>query len=887
MVSVPRVKVLKCEHRGDEQALAFVEIEDGDLFPEGAREIPYGERGGHLDLLLEQDVRSQLKRMVKKAEVQYTHNIEALLKEHENSGKPLEVTHTVSLNEVKKDIEKWRESALKEFSNLKDVKRAFTVKRKRDLPPDCRLVPCKGVYTVKPDKSETGFRRKTRFVACGNHMPEGMNSFDLFAAGLDATSLRIMLSYNAKRPWKLGTTDVRQAFVLAKWLGQPVALEPPGIAYELGLASPGEVWFVEQAIYGLRESPALWSKFRDQQLKLARWEVEVDNVKVTMKLEQMVSDNQIWKMVRADQESSEIYGFGLVYIDDLLIHAQEEAMQGFFRWVSAKWEVDALDVLEFDHPIRFLGMEVRRVQGGIELSQEGFINEILRSYQHKGGRSFSQGPRETLLLSDEEERALINAEQMTIDSKDPALKEAQKRVGELLWLVGRTRPDLQHTVSIMASRITRCPAMVNKVGERFLDYLNESKYYRLAFTEPEEPVKELDVFTDSSFAPSGGRSQGAAVIFYGSNPIVWRAGRQQLTTLSTAESELLEAVEGTLLGLSTRGLMTELTGKEMPLTIWVDNQAAIALLTTSSGSWRTRHLRLRSNWVKEMYQRQEISIKYVPGELQRADLGTKPFTRERLRQLVEMWNIKDRRPVADVKRAKGTELNGSWMRRLLMLCQLCGSAAQKPEIQAEVPWDLYLAVIVLGVAVIGLWEGAKQCLGNRGAKVKMLRAKTLEPSPGKITRNELKELQVLMMLQPTDLTTEQKERLFDLKEKFDDTMPEGCSPLPKCSTTSAPKPEQPLGSEASSSSSTPPVGRNKQPKKKEMKDQSTQADYVPAFTRVEPPRVQREVISGPFFQVPGRDHLHIYRECWGLRHASRVEQVTMCRCCLENNGHRI
>ena len=888
MVSGPRVKVLKCEHRGDEQALAFEEIEDDDLFPEGAKEVPYGECGGLPDPLLEQDVHLQLKKMMKKAEVQYTHNIEAVLKEHEDSGKPLEVTHTVSLNEVKKDIEKWRKSALKEFTNLKDVKRAFTVKRKCDLPPDCRLVPCKGVYTVKPDKSEAGYRRKTRFVACGNHMPEDMNSFDLFAAGLDATSLRIMLSYNAKRPWKLGTTDVRQAFVLAKWLGQPVALEPPGIAYELGLASPGEVWFVEQAIYGLRESPALWSQFRDEQLRLARWEMEVGNVNVTMKLEQMVSDNQIWKVVRADNESPEVYGFVLVYIDDLLIHAQEEAMQSFFRWVSAKWEVDALDVLEFDHPIRFLGMEVRRVQGGIELSQEGFINEILRSYQHKGGRSFSQGPRETLLLSDEEEKALINAEPTTIDSKDPALKEAQKRVGELLWLVGRTRPDLQHTVSIMASRITRCPAMVNKVGERLLDYLNETKYYRLAFTEPEEPVKELDVFTDSSFAPSGGRSQGAAVIFYGPNPIVWRAGRQQLTTLSTAESELLEAVEGTLLGLSTKGLMTELTGKEIPLTIWVDNQAAIALLTTSSGSWRTRHLRLRSNWVKEMYQRQEISIKYVPGELQRADLGTKPFTRERLRQLVQMWNIKDRRPTADVKRAHGPEINGSWMRRLLMLCQLCGSAAQKPEIQPEVPWDLYLAVIVLGVAVIGLWEGAKHCLGNRGAKVKMLRAKTLETSSGKITRNELKELQVLMMLQPTDLTVEQKERLLDLKEKFDDTMPEGCSPLPRFTTTSSPNPEQPLGSEASSSSSTPPVGRNKQPKKKEMKDQSTQADYVPAFTRVEPPpRVQREVISGPFFQVPGRDHLHISRECWGLRHAGRVEQVTMCRCCLENNGHRM
>ncbi|OLP73772.1 hypothetical protein AK812_SmicGene46881, partial [Symbiodinium microadriaticum] len=190
--------------------------------------------------------------------------------------KKAEVTHNVSLNEVKKNIDLWKASALKEFTNLRDVKKAFTVKKRGELPPGCRLVPCKGVYTVKPDKNEEGYRRKTRFVACGNHVPENENSCDLFAAGVDATSLRTLLSAHGHKQWRIGTTDVRQAFVLAKWLGLPVALEPPTIAYQLGLASPGEVWFVEQAIYGLRESPALWSNFRDQQLALARWTVSIN-----------------------------------------------------------------------------------------------------------------------------------------------------------------------------------------------------------------------------------------------------------------------------------------------------------------------------------------------------------------------------------------------------------------------------------------------------------------------------------------------------------------------------------------------------------------------------------------------------------------------------------
>ena len=636
----------------------------------------------------------------------------------------------------------------------------------------------------------------------------------------------------------------------------------------------------------VRRAGDLRTKFRDEQLKLARWTMHIDGVAVTMKLEQLVSDNQVWRII-PENGQGEVQGYVLVYIDDLLIYAQDEAMHGFFNWVSGKWEVDALDILDFHHPIRFLGMELHRVQDGVELAQEGFVNEILRAHNHKGGRSPSQGPRETLLLSDEEERALIDAVPVEVDQKDPKIKEAQRRVGELLWLVGRTRPDLQHAVSIMAARITRCPEMVNRLGERLLDYLNETKFYRLGFTQnAEEVIKELHVYTDSSFAPSGGRSQGAALVFLGSCPLIWRAGRQQLVTLSTAESELLETVEGTQLGLSTRGLITEILGVELPLVVWVDNSAAVSLLTTSSGSWRTRHLRLRSNWVREMTIRKELYVKHTPGEYQRADLGTKPFTRERLKQLIKMWSLHDRRGAVEEGVVKIARVDATWLRRLLLLCQVCGSAAQKQDIKAEVPWDLYLVVVVLAVAVIGLWEGAKHCLGSRGATVKTLRVAASSATRGKLTRIELKELQMLMTYEPRDLTEEQKERLCDLKEKFDETMPHGCSPLPRYPTDDPPLPLPREQHSFLASSST--GGRNKQPKAKEMKDQSTQADYEPSFTRATsaPPPV-REVIAGPFYQVPGRDHLHVYRECWGLRNAGRVQQVTLCRCCIENGGHRI
>ena len=149
-----------------------------------------------------------------------------------------------------------------------------------------------------------------------------------------------------------------------------------------------------------------------------------------------------------------------------------------------------------------------------------------------------------------------------------------------------------------------------------------------------------------------------------------------------------------MLGLSTRGLLTELLGEELPLNIWVDNSAAISLLTTSSGSWRTRHLRLRSNWVREMAAKKELHIKFVPGEMQRADFGTKPFTRERLKQLVGLWHIVDRRTTMELRTARVDGYNNGWLRRLLLLCQVCGTAAQKQDVDIYIYIYIYISTSI-------------------------------------------------------------------------------------------------------------------------------------------------------------------------------------------------
>ncbi|CAE7820272.1 GIP [Symbiodinium sp. CCMP2592] len=365
-----------------------------------------------------------------------------------------------------------------------------------------------------------------------------------------------------------------------------------------------------------------------------------------------------------------------------------------------------------------------------------------------------------MVFSPEEEEAFLNAEPVNLEGREAEVKQAQKRVGELLWLTGRSRPDLQYITSIMSSRITRVPELVNELGERLLDYLAETQYYRLKFVKSDDVEQRLDIFTDSSFATSSGRSHGCAAVFWGTSPISWRSSRQQLITLSTAESEMVEAVDGTTLGLATKCLLQELLGRELPMYLHIDNQAAISLIGGSSASWRTRHLRLRSNWVRERVMMRELYLQHEPGETQRADLGTKALPKDRLKKLVELWGVVDRRPPRDpsVRRAttQGAGHQG-WLSKLVMFCQVCGTAASEQNtIQPEIAWDLYLVVAVLAIAVIGLWEAFKFCWRKKEARLRALRVKANKATQQKLTKAELKELQRILALNPEDLTVDQK-----------------------------------------------------------------------------------------------------------------------------------
>ena len=144
-------------------------------------------------------------------------------------------------------------------------------------------------------------------------------------------------------------------------------------------------------------------------------------------------------------------------------------------------------------------------------------------------------------------------------------------------------------------------------------------------------------YSDASFAPFGGKSFGASTVVLGRTPIVWKAGKQTMVSMSVCEAELMESATCNLLLESVGAIVGEITGQSILGELRIDNAAAGGLLIGTPGSWRTRHLRIRHSYVLDKVASGNLVVRHVPGDLQLADLPTKLHPRQRLMELLRLW----------------------------------------------------------------------------------------------------------------------------------------------------------------------------------------------------------------------------------------------------------
>ena len=639
----------------------------------------------------------------------------------EQEGEDVLRTRIVSVFEFLREAELWRGAVEAEMRQLFEEKRALvrsTLAHVQGLKAAGRaveIIPSKLVITLKP-----GPRRKVRIVACGNFLE--FKGEELFAAGADSTALRMTLKVSAELRWRIMTVDIKVAFLNAPLVTTTkeqgmvqedvmFALKPPSLLIRLGYARESEAWIAEKAMYGLRQSPRSWSIYRDQVMS----ELKIPGVVIT----QAVAEPNLW-MLRTPEDEV-LRGIILVYVDDMLISGQGDLPDLVLQQIQRVWQTSPPEEVVEGVKSKFLGMEIAKKGEILYALQTAYVEDRLET--NLGGEW--KEARDSSMPCPKEIEEVIEE-----DIQESQVREAQRIVGELLWLVTRTRPDVAYITSRLAQMVLKSPRMVVKLSDQVWRYLKATREEGLSFSPQKgegwagEDQLGLEAFSDASFAPGGGTSIGAVVIRWNGAVMQWRAGRQPYPTLSAAEAELTEATEALVMGDSFDALVSDLY-HGYPKTVLVDNMAAINLLTEESGVWRTRHLRLRAHHMRWRITRMDWRVAHCPGLVMIADIGTKPLAATRLRDLKVLMGMvtpkedektRDLGSGGEVQSQVGPILAEKVL-RMILLASLIRAGSSQPDQDGEdrrqrrpdsdygddgfltVMMLLYTAVIILGTLV--------------------------------------------------------------------------------------------------------------------------------------------------------------------------------------------
>ena len=232
-------------------------------------------------------------------------------------------------------------------------------------------------------------------------------------------------------------------------------------------------------------------------------------------------------------------------------------VRDWLKCIMETWETTKPEWISHERPTRFLGMEMYRYENGTwALNQQGYTVDLLR--RNLGKDETKWGRRKIPITKDNEGEApeVESQEKQLEPSKALAqIREAQRIVGELVWLVTRCRPDLMFVLNRMAVLTTRHPERVIDMAPQVWRFLAQSQKEGLLFALKDGGNSDIEVFTDASY---GETCQGCVVIKWGGSPVLWKSSRQSIITTSTAAAELLEVMEGATMAEAVRVVAEEL-----------------------------------------------------------------------------------------------------------------------------------------------------------------------------------------------------------------------------------------------------------------------------------------------------------------------------------------
>jgi hypothetical protein len=187
----------------------------------------------------------------------------------------------------------------------------------------------------------------------------------------------------------------------------------------------------------------------------------------------------------------------------------------------------------------------------------------------------------------------------------------REAIRSLMYTAIAMRPDIAFTVLTLLQFLDNLGELHWDAVKHVLRYLSGTKHHELSFRSEQQDLHGY-MDADGASQPHCHTISGYA-FFINGGAISWRSCKQEIVTLSTAETEYMVATHAAKEAVWLRRLKGELlTPISSPTIIYCDNQAALKLATDDNYQARTKHIDIYYHFIRQVVSVGEIAVIYCP-----------------------------------------------------------------------------------------------------------------------------------------------------------------------------------------------------------------------------------------------------------------------------------
>ncbi|GKA44449.1 putative ribonuclease H-like domain-containing protein, partial [Tanacetum coccineum] len=269
---------------------------------------------------------------------------------------------------------------------------------------------------------------------------------------------------------------------------------------------PDRVYNVEKALYGLPQAPRAWYETLSTYL-----------------LDNRFQRGKIDKSLFIKRHKGDIL-MVQVYVDDIIFGStKKELCNAFEKLMHEKFQMSSMGELTF-----FLGLQVQKKKDGIFISQDKYVEEILKKFRFTKVKTAS-----TLM---ETQKPLLKDK----DGEEVDVYMYRSMIGSLMYLTS-SRPDIMFVVCACARYQVNLKVSHLYAVKRIFRYLKGQP--KLGLWYPKDSPFDLVAYTDSDYAGASldRKSTTGGCQFLGCRLISWQCKKQTVVANSTTEAEYVAA----------------------------------------------------------------------------------------------------------------------------------------------------------------------------------------------------------------------------------------------------------------------------------------------------------------------------------------------------------